>query len=195
MKNAAVPQSGVSYALYDKVTGEVVQSYSRVSVETDKSVEVPIDELKADLSRDRWLISRLTDANPENLGIIRIEPSEAKRSAGLLAVDVRKETLVVKPTLVLTSDKDELAGDGEDRAVIEVHVQDAQGMPMRDFNDEIRITTERGKLSERGGLVAMKAGYAKIELTSVRETVRRVRVRATSVSGKAGSDEIVLEFV
>lgn len=195
MKNVAIPQSGIYYALYDKVTGDVVQSYSRVSVDTEKHVEVPIDELKADLSRDGWLISRLTDANPENLGIIRIEPSEAKQGTGLLAVDVHKETLVVKPSLVLKSDKEELAGDGEDRAVIEVHVQDAHGMPIRDFNDEIRITTERGKLSERGGLVTMKAGYAKIELTSVRETVRRVHVRAASVSGKAGSDEIVLEFV
>jgi len=195
MQSTANPQNGTQFVAYDKVTGTVIQTYSRSNVEGADYVEVSIDDLRNEFAGDQSVVSKLTDSNPENLAIIRVDPAQAMKPSGLLAVDVNTQGLVVKPTLTLTSSKTELSGDGNDRALIEVRAVDSHGIAINDFRDEIRITTERGKLSERGGIVKMENGYAKIELASVNETVRRVHVSAESLSGKAGRSEIVLEFV
>ena len=103
-------------------------------------------------------------------------------------------TFVALPQLRVTVEKDRLNGDGSDTTAIEVQAVDAAGRPVRDLDDEIRVTTQRGKLSELGGLVKLVRGRAKLELTSVDETVHRVRVRAVSLRGRAAAGETVVEF-
>ena len=57
------------------------------------------------------------------------------------------------------------------------------------------VTTDRGKLSERGGVMSLVQGRASFTLTSVNETVHKVRVRAESLDGNLERGELVLEFL
>jgi hypothetical protein len=195
MEKAAVPHAQIQYVAYDKKTGQMLSTHSQLDAETGKYVEIQIEELKKELAKIASLVSRLTDKSADNLDVIRLENPAQVNMYGPMMVDVKTKRLVSKPILRLKADKTELLGDGADMATIEIHAVDAHGKPVRDLDDEVRVTTERGKLSTRGGLVKLIKGRGKITLTSVNETVHKVRVRAESVGGHAGKSDIVLEFV
>jgi hypothetical protein len=187
---------GPHYVIYDKASGEIIQTYSRLSVTDQGYVAVPEEEIKRDFAKDAFVVSRLTNNSIDNLDVIRVDhPFQTPTAAGRFAVDVSAKRLFAKPAFRLTSSKTELAGDGVDKTEIEVQALDADGNPVSDLEDDVRITTSRGKLSARGGLVKMVGGRVKIELTSVNETVHSVRVRAESLSGRSSPGEIVLEFL
>ena len=59
----------------------------------------------------------------------------------------------------------------------------------------VLVTTMRGKLSTRAGLVTLEKGRATLSLRSVAETVQVVTVRCELQNGGAEPTEIRLEFV
>jgi len=195
MRALAASQQHVQYVAFDKKTGAIVATYARLDAQTGTYVEVPVDEVRAEMAKDTSVSARLTDRRGDNLGIIAVTPEARPKGTGPMAVDVTTEKLVFRPTLALKAQKPELAGNGADTTVIEIQAVDAAGKRVRSLDDDIRVTTDRGKLSERGGLIKLKQGQGTIELTSVNETVRRVRVRAQSLSARASPGETVLEFV
>jgi hypothetical protein len=184
----------IQYVVYDTESGAIVGTYATLNAETNEYVPVQIDEVKALFSQDGVIAARLS--GKDTIDVIPIEQSaQQATAAGPMVVDLKTKRLVLKPSLRLTVDKPQLNGDGRDTAVIEIQAVDAQGKPVRSLEGEVRVTTERGKLSERGGMVKLVQGLAKLELTAVNETVRRVRVRAEALNGGAASGEAVIEFV
>src|SRR5436309_219228 len=152
----------IQYIAYDKKTGTILYTYSRLNAETNEYAEIPIEDLKKEVVKDSLVISRLTDRSVDNLDVIQVQrPTHPLKGTGLLAIDVKSQKLVLKPTLQLKSKKTQLTGDGDDKTVIEVQAVDASGKPMRNLDDSVRVTTDRGKLSERGGLVKLVQGHAK----------------------------------
>jgi hypothetical protein len=186
----------VQYVAFDKKTGRILNTYSRFSVEANRYVEVSNDELKELLTRCTPVIANLTDQDLANLEILKVGPDdEVPRSGNPVMVDVAHRRIVKKPKLVLAADKREIVGDGQDRATIEIRVVNAEGKPIHTIEDRIKVSVTRGRLSARGGIVDLVQGRATITLTSVNETVDRVRVQATSLTGACGSGNLILEFV
>ncbi len=186
----------VWYVAFDKRTGHILHTHSRFSVEANQHVEVPEDDLRGMLLKDPSLLTDLTDQDSANLDILKVGPHDAVPGPGsAMMVDVAHRKIVQKPTLVLTADKREIAGDGWDSATIEIRAVNSEGKLLHTVEDRIKITTSRGKLSSRGGIVDLVEGQATITLTSVNETVDHVRVGAVSLTGACGSGYLTLEFV
>ena len=186
----------IQYVAFDRRTGRILHRHSRYSVEANEHVEADENELRAMLLRDSSLLASLTDRDPANLDILKVRPHDAGPAPGkAMMVDVAHRKLVQKPDLLLTADKREIVGDGHDRATIEIQVVDMHGKRRHTVEDRIKITTSRGKLSSRGGIVDLVEGRATITLTSVNETVDRVRVGAVSLTGACASGYLTLEFV
>jgi hypothetical protein len=171
------------YVEYDKHTGEITGYLKSSSKEMLPRPASPKHD-------------RLEVTDPKHVEALRTAgPGVAQLSGKVEGGKIHFGKVTTRPILQIKSEKTELIGDGSDKTAIEVQAVDGNGKPVRSLDDEIRITTDRGKLSERGGRVKLVHGYAKIELVSVNETVRRVRVRAESVNGTAAPGEVVLEFV
>ena len=194
MKNTATKITGTRYAAFDKRTGRVVGMHSRVNAKTNDYVEVPHHELRAMWSKDSAMIEDLTDHDISNLGIIQVG-SESHAAKGPVMVDVARGLLVPQPRLSLTADKHEIQGDGKDRATIKMEVVDADGKRMRGFGGRVKVTTTRGKLSTPGGVVDLADGAASLTLTSVPETVSKVRVQASVTDALCGGGYVTLEFI
>lgn len=123
-----------------------------------------------------------------------IQENYSMESAGF-QVDVKSKKLVERPRIQLSSEKTELEGDGKDSMQIKIEIIDGKGKKVADFNGTIKISTNRGKLSERGGIVKMNNGVGKIYLTASNETFDRVNVMAESLDGFCGKGQLGLEFV
>ena len=189
-------QPAIQYVVFDKKTGRILQTQSRFSVEQNQDVEIPMEELKATLAKDPYVLQRLTDHDAGNLDILKSETKETGRGLhSPTMVDVKHMKIVAKPKLVLSAGKKEIVGDGQDSTEIEIKVVGATGRAVHTVDDQIKITTTRGRLSARAGIVDLVQGRATITLTSVNETVSEVRVRALSVSGACASGALTLEFV
>jgi hypothetical protein len=184
--------NGIQYAGFDKVTGRIVQLHTRFSVAEGRYVEVPIDELKTRFSKHEPIVQQLSDRNPNNLDFIKVESGEI---AGPMMVDVVRRKLVPQQALALSSDKSEIVGDGQDSANLDISVVDSGGNLMANTSGEVRVTTSRGKLSARGGIVSLVGGRATLTLTSANETVSRVRVTAASVDRSFVPANLDLEFL
>jgi len=142
---------------------------------------------------DKGALSKVTDGDVRNLAMTATElPLNAKVSA--LRFSARRQSLVMLPRLRLRADRDAIEGDGTDSVTISIDVIDEDGRVLRDYQNEIQVTTTRGKLSAKGGRVKVEAGQGNIVLTSVRETVERVDVKARTSDGSAASDVITLSF-
>ena len=183
------------YAGYDKKTGQIIHTHSRFSVAENRFVEIPIDELVARFSTDPDIVARLTDRDSKNLDFIKVSTSEHDQSQGPMMVDPTHRKLVPRPSLRLTTKKTQLAGDGKDSTEIEISAVDGHGKHQNDVSGEVRITTTRGKLSARGGVVKLTKGRATITLTSVNETVSNVRLTAAPVDGAHTAARLDLEFI
>jgi hypothetical protein len=193
--NSSGTASSTRYLAFDKYTGRVLGSHTRFSVLAKDYVQVPIDDLKKMWSKDKSLLQDLTNHDFANLEILEVGPQSSQALKGPAMVDVARKILVAQPKLSLTSDKPELEGNGEDRATITITVLNADGAPIRDFKDKIKVTTTRGKLSARGGIVDLVDGGATVVLTSSAETVSSVRVQATAVDAVCAAAYVELEFV
>ena len=110
-------------------------------------------------------------------------------------VDTATRRLVARPRLVLSTTANQLAGDGQDSADIAIALVNEHGAHVEGAAGAVKVTTERGKLSARGGLVNLVDGRASIILTSTNETVSHVRVTAAPVDRVYASAFLDLEFV
>ncbi len=185
----------LGYAAYDKTTGRIVHTHSRFSVPENRFVEMPIEELKKRFSSDMHVVSKLSDKDPKNLEFIKIDLGDIGPATGGLMVDTAKKKLVKRPSLALTASKREIAGDGKDTATIDIAVVDAHGKHIDGASGTAKVTTTRGKLSARGGIVKLAKGHAKVTLTSANETVSKVRVSVISPDKSFGSAYLDVEFV
>jgi hypothetical protein len=184
----------IRYAGYDKPTGMIIHTHARFSVQQDRYVEIPTEELKARFSKNAEIVAKLSNRDPHNLEYIQLDPGSATKRQGPMMVDPVHGKLVAKPRLALSADKLQLAGDGQDTAKIEISVLDESGNAMSGASGAVKITTERGRLADRGGVVNLSQGRAATTLTSVNETVSRVRVSAASLDGSFCSAHVDFEF-
>ena len=189
------PHQVIQYAGYDKTTGRIVHTHTRFSVQENRYVEIPIDELRRMFSNDGQVLGRVTNRDPNNLDYLKVELPESGRNFGPMMVDHAHRKLVPRSSLKLHTNKREIAGDGQDSADIEMSVVDPEGKVIESYAGAIKVTTSRGRLSARGGLVNLERGRARITLTSANETVSHVRVTATSVGHTFAATHIDLEFV
>jgi hypothetical protein len=196
MNVPAQHQPTIQYVAFDKKTGRILHTYSKFNAEHNKYVEVPTEKLRQSLAKDANILDGLTDHDAANLEILKAEPEQAGAVGSTrLMVDPQSKTLVQKPKLLLKSDKPELTGDGKDSATITILAVNAEGKAERNVKSKIKVTTTRGKLSERGGVVELAKGGAKITLTSVNETVGRVKISATSLDGNCAAGHLIVQFV
>jgi len=192
MSSSGKAEQAIRFVIFDKKNGRILQTHSRYDVEKGQEVDVPVAELLKLVAGDRYLRERVTDRDADNVDILKLEEDALLNNT---VVDVRHRKIISKPLLQLKSDKREIAGDGHEQVEIQISLADDAGKALTDRNLKVKVTTTRGKLSERGGIVELKKGRGSITLTSVNETVSSVVVRATSVDGTAAPTQLVMEFV
>jgi hypothetical protein len=182
----------IRYVGYDTATGRVVHTHAQFSVRENRYVEVPVDELRARFSADPLIVAQLSNGDPGNLDFIRADagvPADAP-----VMVDHVNRRLMAPPRVVLSADRTELAGDGQDSANLSITVVGEDGQVVESATGTVQVETSRGKLSVRGGRVELSAGRADVTLTSVNETVRQVLVRAAVPGQPYSPAELTLEF-
>lgn len=179
--------------VYDKTTGEVLATHRSYSLGEGAFREVPPEEVLETYRDEHSVVSRVTGRNAQNLAVLNTTMSSLT-SAAAPRVSARRQAVVSKAHIRLRTDRDTLEGDGQDSVNISIDMVDEDGQVMRDFQGEVKVTTSRGKLSARGGRVQVERGQGLVTLTSVRETVERVSVRASAAGLATDSDELLLSF-
>jgi hypothetical protein len=190
----ASPDTGqpvIRYVGYDTKTGRIVHTHSQLNVQDGRHADIPADELVAQFSADPVIVERVTDHDPANLAYIRADDA---LDGSQLMVDTASRRLVPQPRLVLSADKTELAGDGQDSARLSIQLVGGDGQPVGEADGLVKVRTTRGKLSARGGLVTLADGHGDITLTSANETVSQVRVTVTAVDQTYAPARLDLEF-
>jgi len=195
MPASAETQRVIRYVVYSKTTGQIIHTHSQSSVEDEEYAEVPIEEVRAMLSTTLDFVRQLNNLAPDDIDVLKVELDDPGSKLGAMMVDPRQLKLIPRPSLALSADKGELVGDGQDSTLIEIVLADADGRPMDGAAAALKITTNRGKLSARGGLVELVNGRASMTLTSANETVTGVRVRAEHVDRIFVPAHLDLEFV
>lgn len=182
------------YVLYDKVTGTAIGRHRYFDLPANQYVEVEAedDNTVALFADDKSTLDRVSENSAANLAVLK---TELTLGASLRNLRVTKNRLVEQPRLVMYSDKDELEGNGEDSATLTIMLENDKGKAIAKAKDEVLVTTTRGKLSARGGLLKLENGRATLTLRSVPETVQVVTVRCELVDGGAEPAEVRLAFV
>jgi hypothetical protein len=187
-------QPALTHVIYDRTTGRPVGRFRRFDVTGDACGEIPAEEVLALFGGDDGILTRVADGDPRNLAVVTAELPAATR-LDTLRMSTKHSRLVERPRLRLRAEREVLEGDGEDSVTIHVELVDGRGKALRgDAERGVHLTTSRGKLSARGGRLILEQGVGSLTLTSVRETVDRVRLRARDPRGGAAGDEIVLRF-
>jgi hypothetical protein len=194
MQGFTEAQHGVRYAVFHKMTGRIIHTHSQSEVTGQERVEIGVEEVSAMLSTTLEIVGKINDLDPDDLDVIRVEPDGSGPGLGALMVDTKQRELLPRPSLTLSADKSELTGDGQDSTQIEIVLADADGQVIEGATGAVKVTTDRGKLSARGGLVELVNGRASISLTSANETVSKVQVRATHVDRVFVQAHLELEF-
>jgi hypothetical protein len=192
---SALATPRIYYVAFDKQTGHILGMHSRFSIDVKGHVRMNHDELTKLFSGDTSIVSDLTDQDAANLDILEISDGTSTAKSGPLMVDVAHRMIVAQPLLTLLVDRTELRGDGADSITIKLEVRAHNGHVLRSFHGPVKVTTTRGRLSARGGLVEIRNGVGSITLTSVAETVSRVLVQARAVNALCGAGSLTLEFV
>jgi len=182
----------LSYIVYDKVTGLPIGRHRHFDAVANKLVEADEAEILSLYAADEGTMQKVTDRDAANLAVLKTNLPDTQ---GRFRMRVNKNRLVEQPRLVMFSDKDELEGNGEDSATLTIMLQNDKGKVVARAKDEVLVTTTRGKLSARGGLIALERGRTTLTLRSVPETVQVVTVRCQLVNGGAEPAEIRLAFV
>lgn len=177
------------YVVYDATTGAVLGSHSSVGPD-GRLRKVTQKEV---LSVVGPAVESTLGSSPK-LAVLEVDESKVDPSTPM-RVDVKGKQLVEAPVLRVSAERTELEGDGEDSVELQVAAVDSSGKPFKSFAGEVQVTTTRGRLSERGGVLALAGGQGTIRLTSVPETVQVVTVTATDPSGVATPGTLDLAFV
>ena len=196
MSETAEPNP-IVYLVFDKSTGQILHSHTSVDAESGAFETCDLDEVKSFVVDDEISMSQVTDHDPANLDVIACTDEEdmemlQRRS---FQVDPKTKKLALKPQLRLVAKKTELNGDGKDSTSIQIDVLNASNNLMKSYNGSVKVTTSRGKLSVPGGVVDVKGGRGEITLTSVNETVARVRLSARALDDMATQADLDLEFL
>jgi len=182
----------LSYIVYDKVTGLPVGRHRHFDAVENKLVEIDEVDIITLYADDETTLQKVTDHDGANLAVLKATLPDMQAR---LKMRVTKNRLVEQPKLVMVSDRDELEGNGEDSATLTIMLQNDKGKVLTKADDMVLVTTTRGKLSTRAGLVTLEKGRATLSLRSVAETVQVVTVRCELQNGGAEPTEIRLEFV
>jgi hypothetical protein len=182
-----MPKGENAYVMYDPRTGQVLGSHRSVD-EEGRAVSEPLKRVRSHLRQALEL------APTQSVEVLQAELPPG-RFAVEFYVDPKSKRLVEKHDLLLQPEKEKLEGDGEDRTAIGVSVVDARGRPVRAFDGEVVVITSRGRLSERGGRLALRGGTGTIVLQSAAETVHSVQVNAYDPGGRCNLGTAELEFV
>lgn len=188
-----VETSAIVHFVYDKKTGSIVHKHTSFNVEKNIYTECKPAEVIDIIKTDSLTMNRVTDQNPKNLDVLIVKDAPAA-SCNDLIVDVKNKKLLNRPRIRLSTDKRELAGDGNDSTVIKVEVVDHADKLMKDYSGTIKITTSRGKLSVKKGLVTLKEGRGEVLLTSTKDTVSRVKINAQCVKHACSRSNLEIEF-
>ncbi len=182
------------YVLYDKKSGIIIHRHQETSIDKKKKLpKYSVSEFIERFNDQSSVTEMLTNQDIANAGLIRIDnPDDQPQNA---LVDVKKKTLIDKPSFRLTASKQEIEGDGKDRTTIKVEVVDQKGRAAKTFNGQAKVITSRGKLSTKGGLIGIKNGKGKIDLVSVNETVASVRILVRALDGRASPGRVTVEFL
>jgi hypothetical protein len=184
---------GITHVVYDKTTGRILGTLRHYDMVSGEYGHYDPDKVLELFASDKAVLAKITDGDVSNLAMTATAlPTAAKISE--MRFSAQRQTLVPRQRLRLRSDREVLEGDGEDSLTIFIDVVDEDGRIQRDYQSEVHVTTTRGKLDAKGGRVAIENGRGKVVLTSVRETVDRVQVKARTPDGSAVSDEMMLSF-
>jgi hypothetical protein len=186
-------QSPVVHLVYDRATGAVLGRYSLYRVGDGGYAELD-EESVLTVAREAGLVPDATPSGDVDVGVLAVaDPTEAMATD--VWVDPGTHRLAARPRLSVTADRSQLEGDGEDSVVVTVSARDGDGRLLDDRTDRVRVSTTRGRLTERGGLVQLRGGTAEITLRSVAETVALVTVAAESLDGRYTRGTLDLEFL
>ncbi|HEX8492156.1 MAG TPA: hypothetical protein VF658_04890 [Pyrinomonadaceae bacterium] len=183
----------VTHVVYDKATGRIVGTLRHHDMVSGKDTAYDTDKVLELFSGDQAVLSKITDGDVSNLAVMTTS-LPATSNVRTLRFSDKRQALVMRPRLRLRADREVLEGDGKDAVTLSIDVIDEEGRVLRDYQGEVLVTTTRGKLSTKGGRVKVEAGQGSVILTSVRETVDRVQVKARMPDGSAASDEMMLSF-
>lgn len=193
---STMPSGGKEYVVYDQATGAVVGTYSHLNAETGKFHDLkPADVLAQFGDAGRPTKGSKRAAAPA-LGVMEVEQGATLGvdTAGV-RVDPKSKRLIQRSRFRLTADRTAITGDGKDSVDITVTAVDADGKTDAHFTGEVRVATNHGRLSERGGLVTVKKGVAHITLTSTTETIARVTVTARDEQRLVAIGALDIEFL
>jgi hypothetical protein len=183
----------VTHVVYDKTTGRILGTVRHFDVVSGKETSYDEDKVLGLFSGDQAVLSKVTNGDVSNLAVMTTSLPNTTNINSLRFSD-KRQALVPRQRLRLRTDREVIEGDGEDSVTLYIDVVDEDGRVQRDFEGKVHVTTTRGKLDAKGGRVAIENGRGKVVLTSVRETVDRVRVQAKTPDGSAVSDEMTLSF-
>ena len=177
-----------SYVIYDISTGRILGTHTRIDGDTGKSVPLGDTDVVAacGLSLDERARSKVK--------VLAVDAATLRSRTGL-RVHTKRQELVPRDHLDLKLSRAEIRGDGEDSVDIEIRVVQSSGKPDDTFNGRIKVSTQRGRLSEPGGIVQAKGGLAKISLRSVPETIDRVRISANDIDGELDTGRATVAFL
>lgn len=181
--------------VYDRETGRVLGTHRHyVLGEAGKGAEtVEIDSLGL-FQEDQAVLGRVSDKDADRLGVLETSIPDRPSVRGY-RVRKEKDELEALPRLRLQVDRTELEGDGKDSVEIRIEAITDDAHVDRSFAGRVQVRTSRGKLSSRGGVVELKEGQARIQLTSVAETVDEVVVRVRALDEPAEGDSVSLAFM
>jgi hypothetical protein len=189
----ASDQQPLTHVIYDSASGRVIGRFRSRDIVRNEYREREPSEVLSLFSADERVISRLPEGDAGNLAVLATSLSRAT-DVQTMRVSVKRQTLVSKPKLRMRTEREVLEGDGQDSVSIDLDVVDEQGRVIRDYEGTIHFVTSRGKLSAKGGDVAIERGQGNVTLTSVRETVDKVTVSARTDDGSLISDELTFSF-
>lgn len=177
----------ILHVIFDRTTGRTVQTHRLYSAVDEAEVRVAEDEV----------LAAVDDEDLIRLGINREDLAVAVgTNVGInVRVDLPTMTVIPLSPIRLTLDRTQIEGDGEDNAAIEISVHRDDGSVDTSYEGQIRVTTTRGKLSAREGLVQMYEGHGSVSLRSTDETVAVVRVTAECVEHQCQPASVTLSFV
>jgi hypothetical protein len=176
-----------SYVVYDRATGRILATHSRIDGESGKYLPLSDAEVFASCGVP-------FDDNTRARARILAVDAAALMSRKPLRVHPKGHDLVARDHLELKLSRTAIRGDGKDSVNIEIRVVDPDGKHNDSFSGRIKVSTQRGRLSADAGLVDVRNGSASVSLTSVPETLERVRVSARDLTGELETGTAVVEF-
>lgn len=181
-------QQRKTFVVFDSSKGKIIGTYAVYDAGT-RSYRTPTLEEASNAFRD-LLVERKT----EKIDILETDLPPGTSHASY-TVDVERRQLAMKPRLQVQADRTQIQGDGEDSTEIKISVVDETNNVIESFNDDLRVSTSRGRLSAPGGRIKAENGRASITLTSTMETVEHVQVFVREPLERCIAGSISVEFL